>query len=280
MQDQLAETLRLFGLPAELDQLPGGSQPTFRAGSVVLKRIKETSLENNHSLQLSQWIADFTTQLATPGCRLPQPIPTIDGRWITDTGWTAWSFLDGLHARPNDIPICIDGIVALHHALQAIPKHPLMDDNRTPWGKAHAWCFGAQPAVVQPQLQPLIQQLYALRQPISTSPSQLIHGDLNPENILIASELPPAFLDLSPFWAPAEFALAIFANWIGPRRGDSAALQHFEHITDFKQLLIRAAIRMLLVMAVIDDLADWETASEKHAAELVIEYVENERETA
>lgn len=123
MQDQLAETLRLFGLSAELDQLPGGSQPTFRAGSAVLKRIKETSLENNHSPHLSQWIADFTTQLTTPGCRLPQPIPTTDGRWITDTGWTAWTFLDGQHARPNDIPLCIDGIVALHHALQAIPKH-------------------------------------------------------------------------------------------------------------------------------------------------------------
>ena len=228
MQEPFAEILRQFGLRAELDQLPGGSHPTFRAGRAVLKHVEETSLENNHSPQLMEWIADFTPRLDGRGFRLPQPIATVDGRWMTDTGWT-------------------------------------------PWGKAHRWCFGRQPAVAQPQLQPLVRQLYALRRPISTSPAQLVHGDLNPENILIAPGLPPAFLDLSPFWAPPEFALAMFANWIGPRRGDIAVLRHFAAIQDFRQILIRAAIRMLLVMAVIDYLRDWETSSEKRAAELVIQ---------
>jgi hypothetical protein len=273
MQEQLTEILRQFGLRARFDQLPGGSQPTFRAGSAVLKRIKETSLENNHSPQLVQWIADFTTQVEMRGFRLPQPIATTDGRWITDDGWTAWTFLDGQHATTRDIPRCIEGITALHQALHGIPKHPLMDDNRTPWGKAHQWCWGPPPPAVQQQLQPLVQQLYALRQPIQPSPAQLIHGDLNPENILIAPGLFPAFLDFSPFWAPAGFALAIFANWIGPRRGDIAVLHYFEHIKDFKQLLIRAALRMLLVMVAIDGLDDWEISSEKRAAELVIQYV-------
>ncbi len=279
MQEPFAEILRQFGLHAEPDQLPGGSQPTFRVGHAVLKRVKETSLENNHSPQLIQWIADFTPRLDSRGFRLPQPIATVDGRWMTDTGWTAWTFLEGRHATAADVPACIDGIVALHRALKGIPKHSLMDDNRTPWGKAHAWCFGAQPAVVQPPLQPLVQQLYALRRPISTSPAQLIHGDLNPENILIAPGLPPAFLDLSPFWAPPEFALAMFANWIGPRRGDIAVLRHFAAIQDFRQLLIRAAIRMLLVMAVIDDLGDWETSTEKRAAELVIQVATDNTKT-
>jgi Ser/Thr protein kinase RdoA (MazF antagonist) len=227
-------------------------------GHAVLKHVKETSLENNHSPQLMQWIADFTPRLDSYGFRLPQPIATVDGRWMTDAGWTAWTFLEGRHATAADVPACIDGIVALHRALRGIPKHPLMDDNRTAWGKAHAWCFGAQPAVAQLQLQPLVQ---------------LIHGDLNPENILIAPGLPPAFLDLSPFWAPPEFALAMFANWIGPRRGDIAVLRHFAAIQDFRQLLIRAAIRMLLVMAVIGDLDAWETSTEKRAAELVIQVV-------
>lgn len=273
MHDHLTATLHQFGLSAPPDQLPGGSQPTFRVGKAVLKRVKETSLENNHSPQLIQWIAEFTPRLAMYGFRLPQPITTTDGRWITDEGWTAWSFLEGQHATAQDIPQCIAGITAFHQALRAIPKHPLLDDNRTPWGKAHQWCWGALPTAVQPQLQPLVQALAALRQPIQTSPPQLIHGDLNPENILIAPGLPPAFLDFSPFWAPAEFALAIFANWIGPRRGDDTVLTHFAHIPDFNQLLLRAALRMLLVMVVIDDLDDWERSSEKRAAEIVVEYV-------
>jgi hypothetical protein len=273
MPESLAEIVRQFGLHAKPDQLPGGSQPTFRVGHAVLKRVKETSLENNHSPQLMQWIADFTPRLGSRGFRLPQPIPTADGRWMTDSGWTAWTFQEGRHATAADVPACIDGIVALHRALAEIPRHPLMDDNRTAWGKAHVWCWGAQPAVAQPQLQPAVQQLYALRRPISTSPAQLIHGDLNPWNILIAPGLPPAFLDLSPFWAPPEFALAMFANWIGPRRGDITVLPHFAAFPNFRQLLIRAAIRMLLVMAVIDRLDNWETSTEKFAAELVIQYV-------
>lgn len=273
MQHQLVETLRQFGLSAELYQLPGGSQPTFRVGHAVLKRVNETSLENNHSPQLIQWVADFTTGLEVRDVRLPQPIATMDGRWITDDGWTAWTFLDGQHAMLSDIPACITGIAAFHQALARIAKHPLMDDNRTPWGQAHQWCWGAPPPGIQPQLRPLIEQLYILRQPIQTAPFQLIHGDLNPENILIAPGLPPAILDFSPFWAPADFALAIFANWIGPRRGDAAVLKQFAHIPNFAQLLIRAALRMLLVMVVIDRLDDWETLSEKRAAELVIEYV-------
>jgi hypothetical protein len=273
MSEQLLAALRQFGLQAQVEQLPGGSRPAYRVGHAVLKQIRETSLENNHSLELFQWIAEFTARLDRRGFRLPQPIATVDGRWMTDTGWTAWTFVEGRHATPHDIPACIEGIVALHHALKVIPKHPLMDDNRTPWGKAHEWCFGTPPDAVQPQLQPLVQQLYAVRRPISLSPRQLIHGDLDPENVLIAPGLPPAFLDLSPFWAPAEFAPAIFANWIGPRRGDLAVLPLFEGIRDFKQLLIRAAIRMLLVMAVLDELADWNMSSEKRAAELVIQYV-------
>ena len=268
-----AETLCQFGLSGELDQLPGGSQPIFRVGHAVLKRINETSLENNHSRHLIQWIADFTTHLEMRDFRLPQPIATTNGRWITEDGWTAWTFLDGQHATPNDIPECIAGITALHQTLYDIPKHPLMDDNRTPWGQAHQWCWGSTPPAVQPQLQPLVHQLYALRQPIQSSPPQLIHGDLNPKNILIAPGQPPGFLDFSPFSAPTEFALAVFANWIGPRRGDNTVLQQFAHIFNFAQLLIRAALRMLLVMVVIDDLSYWETSSEKHAAELVIHYV-------
>lgn len=277
MNQQLATAFHAFGLADTPAQLPGGSQPIFRIGSVVLKRIHETALENNHSPQLAQWIADISARLEPRGFRLAQPIAAADGRWITDDGWAAWRFLEGRPASSADIPSCIAAIIALHQALQGIDRHPLMDDNRTPWGIAHRQCWGAPPAAIQPQIRPLISQLYALRQPIQTSPSQLIHGDLNVENILIADGQPPAFLDFSPFWAPAEFALAIFANWAGPRRGDSAALRQFAHIPNFTQLLIRAALRMLLVMVAIDRLGGWDRSAEKRAAELVVAYAEDQR---
>jgi hypothetical protein len=272
-EQQLLQALRQFNLNADPTVLPGGTTMTFRVGEAVLKHIKETSLENNHSPELIQWIAEFSTHLPEVGFRIPKPISTINQTWITADGWTAWSFLEGRHAAPEDIPACIQGILAFHQALKLIPKHPLMDDNRTPWGKAHHWCWAEKPDRVQPQLRPLVDHLYTLRQPIDGLDWQLMHGDLNPENILIAPSLPPAFLDFSPFWGPPEFALAIFANFIGPRRGDVSILRYLEAIPAFDQLLIRAGIRMLLVMAVIDHLDDWETCSEKLAAELIIKYV-------
>jgi fructosamine-3-kinase len=94
-----------------------------------------------------------------------------------------------------------------------------MDDNCTPWGYAQRACWGQRPATLPAQLRHLVERLYALRQPVTVLQWQLIHGDLNPENLLIAPGFAPAILDFSPFWGSPEFALAIFANFIGPRRG-------------------------------------------------------------
>ncbi len=268
----LAQAMREFNLAGNPQILPGGSTPNYRIGNIVLKRIRETSLENDHSPELAAWMAEFTSRIPQTGFRLPRPLPTGEDTWITDDGWAATEFLAGHHPRMGEIPGCIRAIQSFHLALAQIPAHPQMNDNHTAWGLAHQWSWGEKPAKVQSELQPLVDRLYALRQPISSAPWQLIHADLNPENILVEPGLAPAFLDFSPFWGPPEFAMAIFANFSGPRRRDMAVLRHFSQISNFKQLLIRAAIRMLLVVSVLDGLEGWETCEEKWAAEHIIEY--------
>jgi hypothetical protein len=69
----------------------------------------------------------------------------------------------------------------------------------------------------------------------------------------------------------------MYANWVGPRQGNIAVLKAFEQIKDFDQMLLRASIRMLLVMHVIGDLEDWETCSEKKAAEQVLNYLQEKK---
>ncbi|MDQ6669192.1 MAG: hypothetical protein M3069_00235 [Chloroflexota bacterium] len=127
-----------------------------------------------------------------------------------------------------------------------------------------------------------MDRLYALRRPLDGLDSQLIHGDLNPGNILIARGLPPAFLDIAPFWRTAEFALAMFANWIGPRQGDASVLRHFSQVRHFDQLLIRAGIRMLLIMTELaernpdlfqHELDKFETSSEAQAVQIILEHL-------
>jgi serine/threonine protein kinase len=196
----------------------------------------------------------------------------MNGQWVTPTGWTAWSFVEGTHATNADIPKCIAAIEKLHLALDGIAKNPLLDESQTPWAKANTWCLGNRPSYVHPILVDYVTRLYELRKPIRSNPYQVIHGDLNPENILVAPDLPPAFIDFSPFWAPPELAIAIFANWIGPRRGDAGVLRHFEDLPNFAQLLIRAAIRMLLVMSDAGELGGWQSSSEKKAADMVLDF--------
>jgi hypothetical protein len=141
---------------------------------------------------------------------------------------------------------------------------------------AHRACLGERPTFVHPTVAPVVDRLYALRRPVPGVRDQLLHGDLNPENILIAPAVPPAFIDMSPFWGPVELAVAIFANWIGPRRGDASALRRFEGVRHFEQMLVRAGIRMLLVMSELGERAfdDWDTSPECEAAQIILRYVE------
>ena len=130
--------------------------------------------------------------------------------------------------------------------------------------------LGGPASHVRSAVAPLIDALYAARQPIGGLQNQVIHGDLNPENVLIAPGQPPALLDVAPFWRPPEFALAMFATWIGPRRGDPSVLRHFASVRHFDQLLTRAGIRMLLIMTNLDG---FEAVSEARAARMILDYV-------
>jgi hypothetical protein len=85
-----------------------------------------------------------------------------------------------------------------------------------------------------------------VRRPVDGFTAQLIHGDLNPENILIAPGQPPAIIDMAPYWRPAPFAAAIAAYWLGPFRGDASTLDGFRDVPYLDQLLVRAGLRMLL----------------------------------
>ncbi len=275
-----ADALRAFGLIGEVETLPGGTRHVYRVGEVVLKPIRDTSLENNGSRDLVQWIADLFVTLPQIGFRVPQPRRTAMGGWLTADGWTAWSFLEGRHAVAGDIPPCVEAISAFHRALVGVPTHPLLDASRTPWAVAHRACLGEPPAQIHPAVRGLVEQLYALRRPVDGLSEQVIHGDLNPENLLVAPGQPIGLLDMSPFWGPPELALAIFANWIGPRQGDAGVLSQFAGVRHFDQVLIRAGIRMLLVMSESGDLSDWETCSERRAAEIIIAWVERGRSAA
>lgn len=92
----------------------------------------------------------------------------------------------------------------------------------------------------------MVERLYDLRKPVPPQPDQLIHGDLNPSNFLVTPGAPPAIIDMAPYWRPAGFALAVMAFWLLYDRPSADVLRPFAHVEALDQLLVRAALRMLL----------------------------------
>ena len=248
-----AQTLAAFGLAGEEPvALPYGEERSYRVGNAVLKNVRGDVLE------VVRWAADLHATLHEDGFRLARPIPTENGDWLSETGWLASALLEGHHDYRQHVPACIDAIERYHLALQEQPRPAFFDTLDSPFRRADRAAFGDRPAQVHPELATQVDQLYALRRPLAGLADRLIHGDLNPSNLLIADGLPPGIIDIAPYWRPAGFALAVFAYWIGPWRNRPDLLVHFAHIDQFDQLLVRAGLRMLLSMSESGHLTDLE----------------------
>ncbi len=64
----------------------------------------------------------------------------------------------------------------------------------------------------------------------------------------------------------------MLANWTGPGSGEVEVLPLFESVPNFQQMLLRASLRMLMVVSEFSGVQDWERAPEKRAAEIVLAY--------
>src|SRR2546426_9077570 len=113
-----------FNLQASPEPLSGGSQPTFKVGNVVLKRVKETSLENNHSPELIEWIAEFSQDLKQDGFASPRHFKPKKGNGSLKMDGLPGQFFEGRHSTKADVVGVIDGIVAFHQALAGIQRTP------------------------------------------------------------------------------------------------------------------------------------------------------------
>ncbi len=109
-----------------------------------------------------------------------------------------------------------------------------------PWARGDAFAWSDYEIRVPPTMADLVAELRDRERSVEL-PSQLIHGDLT-NNVLFHDELPPAVIDISPFWRPARYAKAVAVAdviaWFGV--GDEA----LESLADPEgvQLLTRAIL--------------------------------------
>lgn len=115
------------------------------------------------------------------------------------------------------------------------------------FARADRIAWAEERADFHPRIVPVIEQLRSLVEPLDL-PDQLIHGDMT-ENVLFAPDLPPAVIDVSPFWRPAAYAQAIVVvdalDWYG---ADESILTLVSDVPDIYQLMVRAEIFRIAVL--------------------------------
>jgi uncharacterized protein (TIGR02569 family) len=225
--------LSAFDLDGAPARLPGGRGRAWRVGDAVLKPLDQ-------EVEEVEWQAALLESIEPGGFRVARPLRASSGALLVD-GWVASTFLEGRH-EPRWAEVIAAGEV-FHAAVARIPRPTFLDRRSSPWveGDRVAWEEAPPPA----REDPLLARLLAARRPLG-SPSQLIHGDLT-ENVLFAPHLPPAVIDLAPYWRPPAFASAVVVAdalvWHGAGASILGSIAHVKH---FGQFLVRALIYRLV----------------------------------
>lgn len=228
--------LSAFGATGTLVLLDGGQGTSWRSGDLVLKPVDDGE---SHA-----WSCDLRASWppAAP-VLVPTPVRSVAGAW-SYLGWGAARWIDGAALLPGSDPTRFRVVADLFHQVVAdVPRPGFLDRRDDPWSHGDRVAWGERPpdgpsAVVQ-----LVRRLLAETDPaVDLGPDRLVHGDL-PGNLLLASTGEGAVLDLSPYWRPASWALAVAAVdgvcWQG---APASLLGAWADLPGWNQALLRAMI--------------------------------------
>lgn len=225
------DVVRAFGKNDTPQPLAGGQVTSYLVGDVVLKPVDDN--------QETIWLADLMNSVVEDGFRVPRPVKTMSGEWIYE-GWKAFTYVPGKEEKSRwKEKIAISR--RFHKALSPFKRPNFLDTATHPWAIADRMIWEETPLEYGAQLVPVIARLKPLLKPINIH-SQLIHGDMS-GNILFYESLPPAIIDLSPYWRPAEYPTAVIVvDSIVWENAPDSLLDEIENTFEMNQLLVRAAM--------------------------------------
>ncbi|OCI29443.1 phosphotransferase [Oerskovia enterophila] len=225
-----SEVLEEFGAVGPAVRLDGGRGAAWRAGDLVLKPLDVLPAE-----------LDWLRRHAPAGSddlRLSLPAPSRTGEFVVD-GWTAFPVLQGEHAAGRWARIA-DVAWRFAEAFDGAERPPFLDERTHAWARADRLAWG-EDAVEVPDDVPHLPALLAARR-VAAEPSTIVHGDLT-GNVLFADGLPPAVIDLTLYWRPVRYSVAIVA--VDAVCFEGAPLSLLETIDPgegFAQHLVRALV--------------------------------------
>jgi uncharacterized protein (TIGR02569 family) len=188
--------LRAFGVDGPVRPLAGGQGTSWVAGDLVLKPDGSAAQE---------WLATVFTGVTCDGFRLAAPVRALDGAW-TVHGWSASRWVQGSEPDYSTVSTWRDILTAgraFHRAVASLDRPCFLGTRRDSWAQADRAAWGERTIRFCPQFATLARRLQNALEPLGQP--QLVHGDLT-NNVLFAAGLPPAIIDISPYWRPPAYA--------------------------------------------------------------------------
>jgi uncharacterized protein (TIGR02569 family) len=191
--------LHAFRVDGSARPLAGGTGTSWAAGDLVLKP---------DGAALQEWLAGAFADVTCDGFRLAAPVPTRDGAWAVQ-GWSATRWVQGAEPDYSAVSTWQEILTAgraFHRAIAHLDRPTILDLRQDWWAKADRAAWGERAIRFLPQFAALARQLRAALEPLGHP--QLVHADLT-KNVLFAPGLPPAIIDISPYWRPPAYAEGI-----------------------------------------------------------------------
>lgn len=221
-----------FELNDELLKLDGGQGRAWLSGTTVLKPLDMPA-------EALSWLdLEVRPLLQTANFRVSLPLRSRSASLAVD-GWSAFNYVAGQRQERHWGEIA-QVAREFSAALCSLDRPAFLDRRTDPWAQADRFAW-AEVEIAELAAVTEITELRKARRPL-VERSSIIHGDLS-GNVLFDSSATPAVIDLSIYWRPPEYSVAILA--IDAICFESAPLSLFDQISqspNFQQFLIRALL--------------------------------------
>ena len=226
------EILHAFNVSGIPNLLSGGQGTSYRVDNVVLKPTRD--------IVEPSWLAEIQNGLSSNKFRVPKPSRAKNGSWVFN-GWTASEFLEGEH-RPGHYAEAIELSRSFHRALKGIPKPGWFDKKTDVFAISDKMAWGETSLPDYDHAKEPLQRIFNLLKE-NRLPNQLIHGDWGTGQILFHDTLPPAVLDMTPYFRPADYPIAdMIVAALDHEDADTSIIDLGINVKDFDQLLLRALV--------------------------------------
>lgn len=192
------------------------------------------------------WVAQTLDGLVADNIRVARPLRSSDGRWVV-SGWVAYRFVEGRPEPRHDEVVAAS--LRLHVGTAGLRRPKFLDARQDVYALADRASWGEEDVPLNPDRGGRMFSVLATSWRPTRLKPQVVHGDLF-GNVLFAGDAPPALVEFTAYWRPAEWAAAVVIvdslAWGG---ADPGILLRWSHLSEWPQMLLRALLYRLAVNA-------------------------------